>query len=156
MDKFLTPTTVEDIDYIAPKLRKADQQECQAATGKLPLDVLYTSLSMGDITLTLVAPNGERVGLCGVAPSPFENSGVVWMVATDAIMNHQTTFLRNSKAAIQYLSDDYAVLFNCVDARNTVHMRWLKWMGFTFIKRHERYGHEQRPFYEFLRINDNV
>ena len=153
MDKLLTPTTVEDIDYIAPRLRKADKNECLAATGKQPLDVLYTSLLQGDINLTLNAPDGERVGLCGVAPSPLENSGAVWMCATDAIFKHQMAFLRRSKAALDYLSQDYAVLYNCVDARNTVHIKWLKWMGFTFIAKHENYGAAKLPFYEFLRIN---
>ena len=116
MDKILTPTTVEDIDYIAPKLRQADYNECLAATGKEPLGILYQSLMMGDITLTMQTPEGERVGLCGVAPSPLEGAGVVWMCATDAIMKHQMAFLRRSKAALEYLSTDYSVLYNCVDA----------------------------------------
>jgi hypothetical protein len=33
-----------------------------------------------------------------------------------------------------------------------VHIRWLKWMGCTFIKRHSTYGVEQRPFLEFVRL----
>ena len=152
MDKLLTPTTVEDIDYIAPILRKADKQECLATTGQMPLSILHTALLYGDMTLTLRTPKGERIGICGVAPSPFEKAGVIWMCATDAIMKHQIAFLRRSKDALDYLGADYDILHNCVDARNTVHMKWLKWMGFHFIKRHEAYGVEKRPFYEFIRI----
>lgn len=150
--KYLTPTSVNDLDYIAPRLRQADRNECLAATGKEPLGILYQSLLLGDITLTMRTPEGKRVGLCGVAPSPFSDAGVVWMCATDAIMKHQMAFLRRSKAALDYLSADYDVLHNCVDARNTVHIKWLKWMGFSFINKHETYGVEQRPFYEFIRI----
>jgi hypothetical protein len=156
MDKLLTPTTVEDVEYIAPKLRTADKNECQAATGKEPLDVLLSSLEIGDLTLTLRTPQGERVGLCGVVASHLDNAGIIWMCATDDIYQHQMTFLRNSKAALAKLSQGYTVLFNCVDARNTVHMKWLDWMGFTFINKHETYGAESRPFYEFVRINKNV
>lgn len=152
LNKYLTQTSVNDLDYIAPRLRKADKDECLAATGKEPLGILYQSLMLGDITLTMRTPEGERVGLCGVAPSPFSNAGVVWMCATDAIMKHQMAFLRRSKAALDYLSADYDVLHNCVDARNTVHIKWLKWMGFSFINKHETYGVAQRPFYEFIRI----
>jgi hypothetical protein len=36
MNKYLTPTSVNDLDYIAPKLRQADKNECLAATGKAP------------------------------------------------------------------------------------------------------------------------
>tara|TARA_R110002074_G_scaffold247778_2_gene419755 strand:- start:3799 stop:4260 length:462 start_codon:yes stop_codon:yes gene_type:complete len=152
MDKLLTPTTVEDIDFVAPRLRKADYNECIASTGKKPRGVLHRSLDLGDISLTLRAPNGDRVGLCGVVPSPLAEAGVVWMVATDDIYQHQTTFLRNSKRALKHLSEDYLVLFNCVDARNSLHIKWLKWMGFTFINKHENYGAEKRLFYEFVRI----
>jgi len=153
MDKLLTPTTVEDVEYIAPRLRQADISECFAATGREPLGILQQGLNLGDITLTLRAPNDDRVGLCGVVPSAsLPEAGVVWMVATDDIYQHQITFLRNSKRALQYLSEDYLVLYNCVDARNSLHIKWLKWMGFTFIKKHENYGAEKRLFYEFVRI----
>jgi len=154
--KLLTPTTLEDVDYIAPRLRKADREECQAATGKQPLEVLHAGLSLGDISLTLRSPDGDRVGLCGVVKSYLENAGVVWMCATDDIYQYQMTFLRNSKEALAYLGQDYSLLYNCVDARNTVHIKWLDWMGFTFINKHETYGAENRPFYEFVRINNNV
>ena len=153
MDKLLTPTTVEDIDFVAPRLRKADYNECTASTGKQPRGVLHRSLDLGAISLTLRAPDGNRVGLCGVVNSShIEGAGVVWMVATDDIYQHQTTFLRNSKRALNHLSENYLVLFNCVDARNSVHIKWLRWMGFTFINKHENYGAEKRPFYEFVRI----
>ena len=155
MDKLLTPTTVEDIDYVSPRLRQADYNECLASTGQQPRGVLHRGLTLGDISLTLRAPNGDRVGLCGVVPCPaIPEAGVVWMVATDDIYQHQTTFLRNSKKALQKLSEDYLVLFNCVDARNSVHIQWLKWMGFTFINKHENYGAEKRLFYEFVRITN--
>ena len=152
MDKLLTPTTVEDIDFIAPRLRKADYNECMASTGQKPRGVLHRSLDLGDISLTLRASNGDRVGLCGVVPSPLAEAGIVWMVATDDIYQHQITFLRNSKRALKHLSEDYLVLFNCVDARNSLHIKWLRWMGFTFINKHENYGAEKRLFYEFVRI----
>ena len=131
---------MEDIDHLAPILREADKQECLATTGQMPLKVLHSALLYGDITLTMKTPKGERIGLCGVTPSPFDNAGVVWMCATDAIMKHQMAFLRRSKTALDYLGADYDLLHNCVDARNTVHIKWLKWMGFHFIKSTKRMG----------------
>lgn len=159
MDKYnnhLTPTTVDDIAYIAPRLRKADREECQAATGREPHGVLLDGLNMGDITLTLRDKNGLRVGVCGVVPSHIPDAGAIWLCATDDIYQNQITFLRQSREALKELQRDYLALFNCVDSRNTIHMKWLKWMGFTFINKHEKYGAEQRPFYEFVRIRDYV
>jgi len=62
------------------------------------------------------------------------------------------TFLRQSKIELRKILKEYPVLFNVVDSRNEVHVRWLQWMGFTFIKKHSEYGPEKRPFYEFVRI----
>ena len=152
MDKHLIPTTVEDVEYIAPRLREADRQECTAATGKDPLEILKMSLLIGDITLTLTATDGTRVGLLGVAKSHLPDAGVIWLCATDDIYQYQMTFLRRSKKVLPKLLELYPVLHNAVDARNELHIKWLKWMGFTFIKRHEEWGAEKRPFYEFVRI----
>ena len=62
------------------------------------------------------------------------------------------TFLRRSKVELDKIIQEYPVLFNVVDARNKIHVRWLQWMGFTFIKKHSEYGPEGRLFYEFVRI----
>lgn len=154
MDKHLIPTTVDDVEYIAPRLREADRQECLAATGKEPLEVLKMSLLIGDMTLTLTATDGTRVGLLGVAKSPLPDAGVIWLCATDDIYQYQMTFLRRSIKVLPLLHDRYPVLHNAVDARNELHMKWLKWMGFTFINRHEEWGHGKLPFYEFVRIKN--
>jgi len=62
------------------------------------------------------------------------------------------TFLKESKAQLAKLHEQYPVLFNVVDARNEVHVRWLRYMGFTFIRKHPNWGPEGRLFYEFVRI----
>jgi hypothetical protein len=152
MDKYLTPTTVDDITYIAPRLRTADHQECLAATGREPLGVLMESLEIGAKTLTMRSPTGQRVGLLGVVQSPIPEAGAIWLCATDDIYQWQMTFLRQSKLVLPKLQANYLALYNYVDARNTVHLKWLKWMGFTFINKHEHFGVEQRLFYEFVRI----
>ena len=152
MDNYLTPTTVDDIAYIAPRLRKADHQECLAATGREPLGVLMEGLRIGDVTLTMWSPSGLRVGLVGVSKSFVPDAGAIWLCATDDIYQCQMAFLRKSKEFLPLLQARYLALFNYVDARNTVHIKWLKWMGFTFINKHEHFGAEQRLFYEFVRI----
>lgn len=156
MNKYLRPTSVNDVTYLAPRLRKADYNECLAATGREPLCVLLDGLRLGDQTFTMVAPTGVPVGMVGVGKSIIPDAGVIWLCATPDIEKYQITFLRNSKAVLKQLQQDYLALHNCVDARNELHIKWLKWMGFTFIKKHERWGFEQRPFHEFVRIKTDV
>jgi len=45
------------------------------------------------------------------------------------------------------------MLYNMVYAENHSAIKWLKALGFTFIKYHEEYGNQSKPFYEFLRIS---
>jgi hypothetical protein len=46
----------------------------------------------------------------------------------------------------------YTLIGNVIDERNRVHLRWLKWMGFTFVQRIPEYGVQHRPFLEFIKI----
>ena len=78
-----------------------------------------------------------------------------WMLGRDEMLtdvHDKWEFLRQSRIHLANLHAMYPVLFNFVDARNTVHLRWLRWMGFTFISRNDNYGPEKRTFYEFVRI----
>ena len=156
MNKYLRETTTDDIDFLAPNLRQADRNECLAATGCEPHNVMLEGLKQGEKTLTMVAPTGIPVGLLGVGKSIIEDAGAIWLVATDDIEKYQMTFLRHSKRVLKELQQDYLALHNYVDARNSLHIKWLKWMGFKFINKFDRFGVEQRPFYEFVRINECV
>jgi len=156
MNKYLRKTDYDDVYFLAPRLRQADYDECLAATGREPLGVLLDGLKLGDQTYTMVAPTGVPVGMLGVAKSIIPDAGVIWLCATPDIEKYQMTFLRHSKAVLKHLQQDYLALHNCVDARNDLHIKWLKWMGFTFITKHERWGVQQRPFHEFVRIKQDV
>jgi hypothetical protein len=46
----------------------------------------------------------------------------------------------------------YPLLGNHVDIRNTKHTKWLKRMGFSFLRVLPEYGVERRPFIEFARL----
>jgi hypothetical protein len=42
-------------------------------------------------------------------------------------------------------------VYNYTYAKNTVHHRWLKWLGFTFLRK-VNLGPEGKPFIEFAKI----
>lgn len=46
------------------------------------------------------------------------------------------------------------ILFNCVDQRNEVHINWLRWLGFKFVRIIPEYGIQKLPFIEFVRIRN--
>jgi len=76
------------------------------------------------------------------------------MVATNQFKSVQRQFLKECRGQLEDISKPYRLIFNFADARNSVHHRWIKWMGFTIIKRHEQFGHEGRAFLEFVKITE--
>jgi len=82
---------------------------------------------------------------------PEGKFGTVWLLGTDEIFTHASRdFLRLSKEWLSEVSAPFESVGNLVDARNTVHIRWLEWLGFEFIGVQSEFGVEKRPFLEFI------
>lgn len=142
-----------DVLWMAPRLREADRQELQAATGESPL-VALTKGFEASTPPHVGTLDDEPFVMYGVVPH-LPHGGVIWMLGTPTIEQASTGFLRRTRKEVERLGGDYPRLFNLADARNTVHLRWIKWAGFRFVRKHQNIGKEQRPFVEFERINPN-
>ena len=143
--------TLEDIKYLAPRLRYEDKQEILASVGMIPLDALLFSYSNSDLVFTIVSPKDEPVAIFGVGG--LENGvGGVWLLATDNLKDIKFAFLKENKKVINFLNTKYKILWNFVDCRNSLHIKWLKWCGFKFINKQKR-GVLNKPFYEVIKIN---
>lgn len=150
---YVRQATEEDARYLAPRLRKEDMEEVRANTGEDPLTALLHGLEVSTPCYAIINNTEEPVGMFGAGPLPVPNLGFVWMLASPGLVDIQVPFLRQSKRWIEQMHKDVApVLTNVVDVRNKVHIRWLKWCGFTFLRRHEDFGVEKRPFVEFVRL----
>jgi len=141
-----------DVPFMADRLRPEDTSEVYAAGGLSPLEALDAGLRHTPSCLSAVNERDEPVAMAGVVPSPDPMVGYIWMLATTEIEKHPISFLRLGIKEATIWQSQYPILTNCVDERNELHIKWLRWMGFTFIRRHPEYGHEQRPFLEFVRI----
>ena len=90
----------------------------------------------------------------GVVPCT-NKAGRIWMLGHRTMTNDYQdirAFLRHSPEELKKFNANYPVLYNFVDARNEIHIRWIKWMGFSIIKKHATFGAEGRTFYEFVKI----
>ena len=153
MTLYARPSEPLDAYVLAPELRQADKDEVAAHGGTSGLFALKRGYSRSKIAKTIcVERTDEVVAMYGVVCiDPVLPSGGAWLLGSDQLTRHGMTFARHCVRYIETLQDQFPVLFNYVDARNTLHIRWLKWSGFNFIQRHEQFGYEQRPFYEFVR-----
>lgn len=131
MSQFLRPVRTADLTAVAATMRDADRQECRAAAGMSGELALLASVHGSTEAYTMVAPSGEPVGICGLALGFGLGDRMVWMLGTDSLAAHRRIFLEESRAWVDDRANRY-LLWNYVDARNTLHVRWLKWLGATF------------------------
>lgn len=147
----IRPAVESDIEWLAPRLRQADQDEIKALAGVTPEEALAVSFQSSTHRYT-ADWEGEPIIMFGAGPV-IDGAGAVWLLGTDMVKTVRVPFLRESKRCLAGLHKDYPLLFNYVDARNTLHIRWLKWLGFKFINLHPKFGVARIPFYEFVRIS---
>ena len=143
--------TIEDIKYLAPRLRYEDKREILASVGLIPLDALLFSYYNSDLVFTIVSPKDEPVAIFGVG-ALGNGVGGIWLLATDNLKDIKFAFLKENKKVINFLNTKYKILWNFVDCRNSLHIKWLKWCGFKFINK-KNVGVLNKPFYEVIKIN---
>ena len=152
------PARPEDAFELGPKLRQADLEEIRATVGASapPSLILLGCLSASRIRLTLTGDSGEVLALLGVSDTEEPDVGGVWLLASDALTDprYVKKFLRGSRQVVEQLNAAYPLLWNYVDERNKAHIRWLRWLGFVFLRRIPEHGAERRPFIEFARTGE--
>ena len=144
-------TTLEDIKYLAPRLRQEDKQEILAGSGLLPYEALHIGFKNAVIVFTIFNPKNKPVGIFGV-DDLGNGVGGIWLLATKDLAKIQIAFLKQCREVVKFLNTKYKILWNFVDCRNQLHIKWLKWCGFQFINK-KQYGVLDKPFYEFIKIN---
>ena len=137
-----------DIAVLVKNMREHDKQEVNAATRMGIRNAVSTSVDMATYSKTGLV-NDELVCMWGVCPiSLISSRGSPWMLGTDLIKKKQNIFLRRSKPWLEDIKRDYRHLENYVDARNTLSIKWLKWLGFK-MEEAMPYGVNGEPFHKF-------
>lgn len=141
--------TPEDAVDLAKRLREADLREIQAAGRNSPEESLLSGVDSPDPTYVAVDEDGVPHIIWGTHPSDDHFLGFVWMMASDSLEEHWVQVLRETRPWIDRIRGHYRVLANAVHKDNSVHVRWLRWAGFTFLREFEFNG---QPFLEFAKL----
>lgn len=156
MTAYTRDTLYEDIRTLAENLRSEDVAEIKAASGLTPEVALEMGRVLSRRCKTICKADGTPVGIYGVSDTHIRGLGSIWLLATPDLLTIQRQFLRGCREGISEVSQGYTAVFNYTDARNTVHHRWLKWCGFTFIQEHKHFGKNNETFYEFVKITEGI
>ena len=136
----------KDIDLIVEAgLREQDQVELNAMDADVR-SALEHGIAHSSPSCLTVTVNSLPAAMFGVVPVQ-PRCGLVWLLGTDDILKVSTQFLRESKSWLGHISKEYDLVGNVVHESNSVSIRWLKWLGFTFLGK-------QGPFIEFVRTNN--
>jgi len=146
------PAELSDATVLGPILRSADRLEIQASVGRPPTDTLREGIASSDPCWAVLTPGGALMALFGVVPDAgATRSGMIWLLGSDELAKHQFAVLRSSRLWVARLQEQYDQLWNYVDARNDLHLNWLRWCGFRFVELVECHGVERRPFWRIER-----
>lgn len=152
----IRPATISDCTSVASRLRAEDVAEAAAGSG-LPAEYAMKICLMYDRGVRVACIDGRPEMIFGCSGDDFV--GRPWMLATPLPFTPQWSrvFLRASADVVENdWQARFPLLTNFVDARNVSHIRWLRWLGFVFVRRDPVHGVAGIPFLEFVRINTNV
>ena len=153
MKPHFRPAKVDDVYVLYPKIREVDVEEVKATIGLDIKDGLMASYQTSDETYTMVADDGDLVGMFGLTKTADPLISVVWMLCSERLPQYSKSFIKLSKQWVIDQNKKHSILMNYVDARNITSIKWLKHLGFVLINRVEKFGVDKKPFYEFIRIN---
>ncbi len=118
-------------------IREADKEELRIFNPKLSTIELIQNC-VRDSTRTMLAKvDGKPAVLFGVKEYP--EHAAPWMISSHVIETIPVTFCKIASALIDAILGQHDILVNYVDARNTMHVKWLKWIGFKFMPQHDFY-----------------
>lgn len=150
IDVIVQPVTQDDVINLVNNLREADRLEIEATTDEDVLEAVEQTVESSPQVAMAGYANGELVCIFGVAtPFILTDQGTPWCLFTPNVEKYRHLFLRQSKPYVELMLEHYKTLFNFVDCRNTLAIRWLKWLGFKFGEP-VPYGVQGLDFYPFV------
>lgn len=124
-------TLPSDLTDLAPRLTEADLKEIEVLTGLGPLEAMSAGLFRGSVCMTGVSDEtGEIVCVFGVVPYNAM-VGSVWFLTSPSIHNHKREIVRSARKWLDEQNARYPVLTNFVTESNDVHLRLVRYLGFT-------------------------
>lgn len=145
--------TPADADRIAPLLRVKDRREVEAIAGMRPETILPRSFVVeepGEVLFAETVESKRPILIGGVRSTPDHGAGsaAVWMVGTELLDQCSFALAREARRYVDRWSKSYHRLWNTAWEDNTVHVEWIRFLGFAITGRFE---HRGLPYIQFER-----
>ena len=147
------PSQAQDCYEVADIICKQDAYEVLSSDGLSPLEALQISFETSYECNTIVK-NGFIMGMFGCGYGGDKLYGVPWMLTNGDFRGFSKKFLKEAREWILKLSQRHLILYNYVHCENKKSIRWLKWLGFKFMREIPKYGFgKSDTFYEFYLVS---
>ena len=123
--------TTKDALYVASNLLPEDKREIEGL-GETPMALVFC-LAISKHAVTIINQDNEIAGVAGIVTDPREGVGQVWLICTPAIKKCPREFVRQARVWLKESGKDYKMLWNIMDARNDLHHKLVKLLGFTLL-----------------------
>lgn len=134
------PPTEDDLAYVAERMRKLDALECKLMSGLTPMTALQLCADQSDLIWAAVL-DGEPVAIFGLS-APTEIVGHPWLLGTDRLREVPLLFVKSCAAFVHAWLTVRPVLYNVTLARNELHVKWIKSLGFETTESRVIDGHK--------------
>ena len=158
MTPYIRPAFLEDVAYIARRMKRPDVEEIIASHGHSPLEAMQIGFEQSEMAGTICTADGEPVLMYGVGGYIPPDTGSPWMLSTALIYRAdiKRCFLRHTRPVIDRMHRSYPILIQHVDARHTHSLRWMLWAGFSIDELKAKWGVEKIPFFRLSKVQHHV
>ena len=126
---FIRPTVIWDLHELALTMRLEDVEEIFHSSQVTPFAALHRGWSASHTCHTIEWDN-KVVAIFGVTGEKGV-WGSPWMLGADDL-SRCWSLLRECREVVRGYLEDYKHLSNACWSKNDVHVKWIKWLGFTF------------------------
>jgi hypothetical protein len=126
----IVPATRSHAIQMAPHMRDIEVIEVMDAVGLEPEAALLREIDRSASAWAWIV-DGDVACMFGVVQSPnwLDHASYPWFLTTPLVKEHARPFARACKTLLPELLARHPVLVGMVDARYTLSVRWLQWLG---------------------------
>lgn len=144
----IVSATRDHAESMAKNMRELDAIELLDADGIGPCDGLLRELDRSSSAWSWIV-DGEVACMFGiVSPNLLSDAAYPWFLTTPLVERHARPFARACKTLLPELLARHGRLIGMVDARYTLSVRWLEWLG-ARLGEPQQWGIAGAPFRRF-------
>lgn len=142
-----------DAEDLALCLRQDDLAELKAASAfPTTLEALKHCVMTSDCCYVARETEGDKIICLFGFNKHSEHYGSIWLLGSELLRKHRKEFIKSCKVWLGIFHNVTPAIGNAVYSKNTLHIAWLKKLGFRFIAKHENAGKQKETFYEFVKL----